>query len=176
MKKLLSIILFLVTTCATAQKQYQLGTETVFVPGQVVSTIKLVDFANKQIGIRTTHTSFDNKKAVFTSITSDNDGPYIIIMQVISKDALKGLVQDFELKKAWLNPEEEKTIPKNYWDVSIGFRKSNKDIVEVGSTTYYKKDNGTAIINKNLGTTYTVPFATKTAADAFLTSFKKFLK
>jgi hypothetical protein len=176
MKKFATLILLFVITHSFAQKEYNLGTEPVFVPGQIVSTIKLVDYNNKQIGTRVTHTSFDNKKTVFTSITSDDNGPYIIIMQVISKDALKGLVQDIEVKKAWLNPEEEKTIPKNYWDVSIGFRKPNQDIVEVGSTTYYKKEDGTAIINKYLGTTYIVPFATKAAADTFVASLKKFLK
>jgi hypothetical protein len=176
MKKILTATLLVLSVSAYAQKQYQLGTEIVFVPGPIVSTIKLVDYNNKQIGTRITHTLFDSKKTVFTSITTDDNGPYIIIMQVITKDALKGLVQDIEVKKAWLNLEEEKTIPKNYWDVSIGFRKPNQDIVEVGSTTFYKKEDGTAIINKYLGTTYTVPFATKAAADTFVASLKKFLK
>jgi hypothetical protein len=177
MKKLTSLILLLtITVLSFAQKQYQLGTETVFVPGQIVSTIKLVDYNNKQIGTRVTHTSFDSKKTVFTSITSDDNGPYIIIMQVITKDALKGLVQDIEVKKAWLNPEEEKTIPKSYWDVTVGFRKPNQDVVEVGSTEYYKKEGGKVKINKYLGTSYTVPFATKAAADVFATSLKNFIK
>jgi hypothetical protein len=176
MKKILTAILLVLSLSTYAQKQYQLSTETVFVPGQIVSTIKLVDYNNKQIGTRITHTSIDSKKAVFTSITTDDNGPYIIIMQVIAKDALKGLVQDIEVKKAWLNPEEEKTIPKNYWDVTVGFRKANNDVVEVGSTTHYKNEDGTAIINKYLGTSYTVPFATKAAADAFVTSLKNFIK
>jgi hypothetical protein len=175
MKRFLVGLALLISASTFAQKQYNVGTETVFVPGQMVSTIKLVDYANKQIGSRITHTSFDSKKVVFTSVTTENDAPYIIILQVITKDALKGLVQDIEVKKAWVNPEE-KTIPKNYWEVSVGFRKPNQDVVEVGSTTHYKKEGGTAIINKYLGTSYTVPFATKAAADLFANNLKTFIK
>jgi hypothetical protein len=176
MKKLTTLLLLLsISVLGFAQKQYQLGTETVFVPGQIVSTIKLVDYANKQIGTRTTHTSFDSKKAVFTFISTEGNSPYTIIMQVIAKDATKGLVPDIELKKAYLDPEE-KTNPKNYWQVTVGFRKPNQDIAEVGSTEYYKNDGGTAIINKYLGTSYVVPFATKAAAEAFVNSFKTFIK
>ena len=176
MKRILTIVFFLIAINTHAQKQYNIGFETVFVPGPVVSTIKLVDYNNKQIGTRITHTSFDSKKAVFTSVTTDENGPYIITLQVITKDALKGLVQDFEVRKAYINPEEEKTIPKNYWEVSVGFRKANDEVAEVGSTTHYKNEDGTAIINKYLGTTYTVPFATKAAADVFVASLKNFIK
>jgi hypothetical protein len=175
MKSILTALVLLVSVCTYAQKQYNIGTETVFVPGQMVSTIKLVDYANKQTGARFTHTSFDNKKAVFTSVTTEKDAPYIIILQVITKDAVKGLVSDFEVKKAWVNPEE-KTKPKNYWEVSVGFRKANADVAEVGSTEYYKNEAGKAIINKYLSTSYLVPFATKAAADAFVTSLKTFIK
>lgn len=176
MKKVTSLLVLLsVSIIGFAQKQYQLGTETIFVPGQVVSTIKLVDYANKQIGTRTTHTFFDGKKTVFTYITTEGNSPYKIIMQVIAKDATKGLVPDIELKKAFIDPDE-KTNPRSYWEVSVGFRKPSQEVVEVGSTEYYKNEDGTAIINKYLGTSYTVPFATKAAAEAFVNSLKNFIK
>jgi hypothetical protein len=175
MKKLLTIILFFVATCAAAQKQYQVGTETVFVPGSVVSTIKLLGYTNKQTGTITTHIAFDSKKVVFSDITTEDNEPYTLIMQVITKEATKGLIPDIDLQKAIVYPER-KTNPKNYWEVSVGFRKPNQDVVEAGSTEYYKNEGGKAIIYKYLGTKYLVPFATKAAADAFIASLKAFLK
>ncbi|MBP6430312.1 MAG: hypothetical protein KA319_00920 [Ferruginibacter sp.] len=175
MKKILTIILLVLSVSTYAQKQYQLGTETVFVPGQTVSNIKLVTYDNKPMGEMITHTFFDSKRAVFSNITSYDNTPNIIILQIIAKDAAKGLVPDIEVKKAYVNPDQ-KTNPKSYWEVSVGFRKANDDVAEVGSTEYYKNEDGTAIINKYLGTSYIVPFATKAAADAFVTSLKNFIK
>lgn len=158
-----------------AQQQYNVGTETVYVPGPIVSTIKLVDYANKQIGSRYTHILFDSKKVVFSFVSTEGEYPHIIVMQVITKDAVKNLVSDVEVKKSTEN-SDEKTNPAAYWEVSVGFRKPDGDVVEAGSTTYYKNDDGTAIINKYLGTSYLVPFSTKKAADAFAAQIKSFIK
>ncbi len=176
MKKLTTLLLLLsISVLSFAQKQYQLGTETVFVPGSVVSTIKLLSYANKQTGTITTHIAFDSKKVVFSDITTEDNTPYTLVMQIITKEATKGLIPDIGLQKSIIYPDR-KTNPKNYWEVSVGFRKPNQDVVEVGSTEYYKNEGGTAIINKYLGTSYVVPFATKAAADVFVASLKTFLK
>ena len=136
MKKLLAIILLFVATYATAQKQYQVGTETVFVPGKIVSTIKLVDYSNKQIGTIATHISFDNKAAVFTRVDTEKKLTSYIFTGVLVKDATKDLMPVIELKKAIENPDE-KTNPKKYWSVSISFINNNKEVIKV--VKYYIK-------------------------------------
>jgi hypothetical protein len=107
MKKLLTIIQFFVTTSAIAQKQYQVGTEAVFVPGQIVSTIKLVDYFNKQIGTIATHTSFDDKKAVFSRVDTEDSLTTYILLGDIAKDATIGLIPDIVLKKAIKKPRRK---------------------------------------------------------------------
>jgi hypothetical protein len=179
MKKLLTLILLFVVSCAAAQKQYQVGKETVFVPGQIVSTIKLVDYFNKQIGTMATHISFDNKEAIFTRVDTEEKLTSYIFTGVLVKDATKGLIPVIELKKAIENPDE-KTNPKNYWDVSISFINNNKEVikvVEANSVSYFgNEEHQKGSIKPYLVENHIVSFATKAAAEAFITSFKKFLK
>jgi hypothetical protein len=179
MKKILTIILFFVTTCTVAQKQYQVGKETVFVPGQIVSTIKLVDYFNKQIGTMATYISFDNKEAVFTRVDTEKKLTTYIFTGGLAKDATKDLIPVIELKKAIENPEE-KTNPKNYWNVSISFRKANKEVVKVvkasSVSSFGNEEYQKGCIKPYLAENHVVPFATKAAAEAFVKSFKTFLK
>lgn len=179
MKKLLAIILLFVGTCASAQKQYQVGTETVFVPGKIESTIKLVDYSNKQIGTMATHISFDNKEAVFTRVDTEKKLTSYIFTGVLVKDATKGLMPVIELKKAIENPEE-KTNPKKYWNVSISFINNNKEVIKVvkeSSVSFFgNEEYQKGSIKPSLVENHIVSFTTKAAAEKFVTSLKNFLK
>jgi hypothetical protein len=179
MKKILTIILFFVTTCTVAQKQYQVGKETVFVPGKIASTIQLVDYFNKQIGTMVTHISFDNKEAIFTRVDTEEKLTSYIFTGVLVKDSTKGLIPVIELKKAIENPEE-KTNPKNYWDVSISFINNNKEVIKVveasSVSSFGNEEYQKGSIKPYLVENHIVSFATKASAEAFITSFKTFLK
>jgi hypothetical protein len=169
------LILFISTVSSPlfSQKQYTVGKETIYVPGNIVSSIKLVDIKNRPLGNILTHSFFATDRAVFTHITIEKNTPRLLILQVISKDAVKGLVPDIDVKKALINPEE-RTNPKNYWTVSVGFRKENNDVAEIGSTEYYTVENGTIVKKNYLGTSYVLSFITKKLADEFATKIKAF--
>jgi hypothetical protein len=70
----------------------------------------------------------------------------------------------------------QNTLPKNYWDVSIAFKNSNAEYVEIGNTQYYKKDGTSTTKTDYTGTSYVIPFSTKKAADAFAAKAKQFFK
>ncbi len=172
-------MLLFVAACAAAQKQYQVGAENVFVPGKIASTIKLVDYSNKQIGTVATYISFDNKEAVFTRVDTEEKLTTYIFTGVLAKDATKGLIPVFELKKAIENPDE-KTNPKNYWSVWISFINNNKEVIKVvkasSVSSFGNEEYQKSSIKPYLVENHIVSFATKATAEAFITSFKKFLK
>jgi hypothetical protein len=173
-KNFLVVVLILCTILsnANAQKLFVMGNERLVVPGDLVSSIELVNYDGRNIGWMATYTAFEEGMATFTYIKFEGGKPYQITQQIITQEVAKGLKQDITVAKAFVDPEMI-TKPKNYWDVSVGFRKENNEVLVVGSTIDVR-DGG--LRNLYDGTSYLVPFKNKKAADLFATKLKQFLK
>jgi hypothetical protein len=174
MKKFLIaiVVFFSCVFTADAQKLFVMGNERIVVPGDLVSTIELVNYDGRNIGYMATYTAFEDGMATFTYIKFEGGKPYQITQQIITQEVANGLKQDITVTKAFVDPEMM-TKPKNYWDVSVGFRKENNEVLVVGSTIDVR-DGG--IRNLYDGTSYLVPFKDKKAADLFAAKLKQFLK
>jgi hypothetical protein len=172
---ILSIILSSTLLQSVAQKKFTIGTYTVNAAGALASTIKLVDYKNKELGNLFTYYEIGAAKITTTSISTDKKLPYLIIKQSITKESAIGLILDITVQKS-VNDGMQNTLPKNYWDVSIAFKNSNAEYVETGNTEYYKKDGTSTTKTEYTGTSYVIPFSTKKAADAFAAKAKQFFK
>jgi hypothetical protein len=173
MKFLATVLIFLGSFFTTdAQKLFTMGKERLVVPGDLVSSIELVNYDGKNIGWLATYTTFEDGMATFTHMSLEAGKPFIMTQQIVTQETAKGLVQDITIKKAFVDPEM-KTKPVNYWEVSVCFRKKNKEVATVGSTIDIR-DLG--IRNVYEGTSYLVPFKDKKAAEVFVAKLKKFLK
>jgi hypothetical protein len=173
MKVLVTFFIFFTSVfLADAQKLFVMGKERIVVPGDLVSSIELVNYDGKNIGWMATYTAFEDGMATFTYIKSEGGIPYQITQQIITQEVAKGIQQDITVAKAFIDPEMN-TKPKNYWDVSVGFRKKNNDVMVIGSTIDIR-DLGVRRLYE--GTSYLVPFKDKKAALAFATKLKAYLK
>ena len=171
LNKLILCGLLFISTITFAQKTMKVGKQQIEVPGNLVSAIELVDYANKKIGSLITYTSIEKAKAIFTYVYTNADKPYIITQQIIKKAEVVGMKQEITVEKAFVD-SEMKTNPKNYWSVSVSFRLANNNAAEVG-TTIDVRDAGSK--NEYKGTSYLVPFKDKKNAVAFVESLKKML-
>lgn len=149
------------------------------IKGNKVSTIKQLNYANTEVGKSYTYTSINADAIIFTQIQkTKEEGVDFICIQTITPSSTVGLVADINLKK-FTEVSEIKTNPKNIWQVSIAFKQKNGNYVDVGTMVEYRlgyNENYTVKkLNKEsyTGTNRILPFATKAAAQEFVTEVKK---
>lgn len=147
----------------------------VVIAGYKKSTIKMVNYANKPLGNMVTYTAFNSKEVVATFyVSSKEQGVYLTYVQTIPIENAKRLIADVTAIKSTPNPEEN-TSPKQYWEVSMAFKKKNGEYQNIGTTTEYRISyDGTPKMTKETyeGTQRLIPFITKKAADEFVANIK----
>jgi hypothetical protein len=154
----------------------------IVIKGNKVSTIKQLNYANKELGKSYTYTSINTDSIIFTQVQYTNgEGVDFICIQTIKPSTTKGLITDVSLQK-FAEVSEIKTSPKNIWQVSIAFKQQNGNYVDVGTMVEYRLGNNENYTTKKVikdsytGTNRILPFATKLAAEEFVAAVKKILK
>jgi hypothetical protein len=184
MKKISILVLYLALAvfAHAADTTLQMANTKIDLVGNKVSTIKTVNYAGKVIGNLFTYTSITSTAIVFSHFQQyKNEGTDFVSIQTITPTSTIGLIPDISLKKSFANPEM-KTNPKQYWEVSIAFKQKNGNYIDVGATKEYRlsyNDNYSTKkveIENYTGTNRLIPFATKQAAENFITSIKEIIK
>jgi hypothetical protein len=179
MERFILIVITMVNFFANVKAQTQaikMAGTTIELKGNKVSNIKLLNVQNKVIGNQFTFTSISSKEIVFSSYQNYNDeGPTFVYIQKITLSATANLIPEVAVQKAFINAEEVKS-PKQTWDVTVSFKQSNGDYVDVGATVLYRLSyeggKPKAVKENNTGTNRVLPFATKKAADEFAAKVK----
>jgi hypothetical protein len=183
--KILSISFFIITQLCFTNKSFassytdtsiKIFNKQVRIQGNKIDNINLTNYANKKIGIMPTYFYSDTTKIVLSHfLTNKEEGAYLAIIQTLYKKEIQGKKVNFEINKAFVNPEMN-TSPKQYWTVVIDIREKNNNTSTVGTTLDIRSNGEKAASKGYEGINHTISFSTLANAKKFVQDCKQILQ